>query len=64
MKFDFDKEKRKQVVSVSDTNPHLPNMEKQRIENISRATNMSFEDAQTLVKMALASEQELKAATL
>jgi ribosomal protein L27 len=64
VKFDYDRVKRKQVVSVSELNPHLPNMRKQRVENIAKATDMSFEDAQKLVNLALASEAELKAATM
>lgn len=36
VKFDYCKLKKKQIVSVSGVNPHLPNMEKQRIENLNK----------------------------
>lgn len=58
VKFDWDKDKRRQIVSVSDINPHLPNMHKQRVENIVKATGMSFKEADELVKLALGQEQK------
>ena len=36
VKFNYDKLKKKQIVSVSDANPHLPNMEKQKLENFKK----------------------------
>ena len=52
VKFDYDKIKKKQTVSVSDINPHLPNMENQRIANLARQ-NLDPEIAKTVAKLSL-----------
>ena len=52
VKFDYDKVKRKQTVSVSDINPHLPNMENQRIANLTRQ-HLDPEVAKSIAKLSL-----------